>query len=80
MFFVKNKSVLYDKIIVDIKKSKELKEFSTNHNVKKLNFKVKQYLYPFCENYNMFKKDSLTQEIIDSCANDDWFSSGSKKR
>jgi len=77
--FCQNKSVLYDKIIVDIKKSKELEEFSTNHNVKKLNFRVRQYLYSFCENYNMFKKGSLTQEIIESCANDDWFSSESKK-
>lgn len=77
--FCQNKSALYDKIILDIKHSKELAEFTTSHNVKKLTFKVKQYLYPFCENYNMFKKGNFNKEIIEYCSKDDWFSSELKK-
>jgi hypothetical protein len=73
--FFQNKSELYDKIIFDIENSKELEEFTISHNINKLNFKVKQYLYPFCENYNMFKKENLNKEIIETCINDNWFSS-----
>lgn len=73
--YSQNKLSLYDKIVMDIKNSKELALFTTSHNIEELNFEIKEHLYPFCESYNVFKKSNLNKKIIESCSNGDWFSS-----
>lgn len=64
----------YDRIISDIRNSKELQEFTESHNVKKLNFEVNQYLFHLCENSDVFQKDNLNDKIIKYCNEYDWFS------
>ena len=64
IIYGQNEMIPYDRIIEDIKHSQELTKFIKKHDVKEIRFKVEETLYSFCENYNVFKKDNLTEAIL----------------
>jgi hypothetical protein len=68
------KPSFYDRVISDVKNSTEFIDFCNSHEIIDLNFKVKQYLFPFCENYNMFSKEVKNKKLINHCDDANWFS------
>ena len=62
----------YDQILLEIKKSSEVINFAKKYNIKKVNFDIQHFLYPFCENAYKFNSVQLSDNEREYCKTNKW--------
>lgn len=62
----------YDQIILEIKESKELKDYVKKNNIKRINFDIPHFLSPFCESAFYFYSIKLSKTETEYCKTDNW--------